>query len=284
MFAQEQCKSIEIEKENIELAKNIFSTETKDKKINGDSYVSKLSAMSDDKFNALCDRFEYNPYFEQAKKNNPDLSSYVMYAENLTGVTNLFCAMLDYKKEIENLPQDVKKRLQTIDNTIKLYKDLQDALSKEMRYNNEEIIDNGINLAIKHVEIFTQDVSIPGFSDLNKYTANLIGAEIIQSAKDGMLDKRPQIDNLVADKMNEGFTWFERAAVLVPPLRVITEYPYYKIFASLPEIGKGIGHAAAVVNIYFRKNEYENLITELEKEKQYILTNKTTGPVMKSRY
>jgi len=286
-FSQENCPAIKMAEDNKELAKGIFRTKTESERINGNTYVSNLSAMSDEKFNALCERFEYNPNFEQAKKNNPNLSSYVMYAKNFTGETNIYTAILDnYRKELENLPQNVKKRLQVIDNTIKMYEDLQEALNKEIQYNTGEILDNGINLEIKHIKIVSGDVSIPGFSSLNKYTANLIGGEIMKQEKEIIVNsigkQGTPIDNPLADKMNACFKIFEGAAVLDPPLRLITEDPWYKVFVSLPEAGKIIGHTAAIVNIYFRKNEYSNFITELEKEKQYILKYGQVGPVITS--
>lgn len=196
VFAQQPCKGDIIEKENIELAKNIFKTEIVNEKVNGNSYVGKLSTMSDEKFNALCERFEYNPNFEKAKKINPNLSSYVMYAENITGSTNLFCVVLNNmnKKETANLPPEAQKRLQVIDNTIEMYKNIQEALDKETQNNKGEIIDNGTHLIIKNVP-----------------------------------------------------------------------------FVSLPQIGKILGQTAANVNIYFRKNEFKNLIAILERDKQYIL-------------
>ena len=290
VFGQQDCQTCEeIEQENIKLAKNIFRTETEESKVNGDSYVSKLSAMSDERFNALCERLDYNPYFEQAKKNNPDLSSYVMYAKNLTGGTNLFCAMLDYKKEIENLPQDAKERLEVINNTIELYKNLQKALNEEMLYNTGEIIDNGVNLVIKHLpKIFPKDYEIPFFPDLDNDVANLLGKDAIKIAKsditENIIKKSPPIKNWLADNMNKGFKFFNHIAVLSPPLKAITIHPYYRIAISLPESGKIIGHILTDVNIYFRKNEYEKLIAALESERQYIIKNGTSGPVIRNRY
>jgi len=93
-LSQEICQ---LEVENCKLAENIFRTQTINENFNGNSYVCNLSIMSDERFYALCDRFEYNPNFENAKRNNPNMSIYVMYAKNSKGETNVFCVDLDCK-------------------------------------------------------------------------------------------------------------------------------------------------------------------------------------------
>lgn len=291
MFAQGttiKCeRARKIEEKNIKLAKDIFRKESIDERINGNIYVCGLSTMSDEKFNALCDRFEYNSNYEKLKRNNPNLSSFVTYAKDLAGGTNIFVVNLNYKTAFTDFPKDAQKRLQVIDNTIELYKNLQKALDREMQYNTGEILDNGTNLVIKHIPaIIPKDVEISGFPNLAKDITNLVGKEIIKSTKDEVViniaKKSPPIDNWLADDMNDCFKKLKYVAVLAPPLRVITEHPYYKIFVSLPEAGKIIGHAATYVNIYFRKNEYQKIIEELENEKRYIYRNGQTGPIIKS--
>jgi len=168
LLGQGECPPEIVKKQN-ELAKKKYMDKTKYEEIIGNSFVCELSTIPDATFDALCERFEYNPYFERAKKANPNLSSYVMYAENFTGSANLFCVVLNNmnKKETANLPPEAQKRLQVIDNTIEMYKNIQEGLDKEIRSNKGEIIDNGTHLIIKNVPF----VSLPRIGKIIGQTA-----------------------------------------------------------------------------------------------------------------
>ncbi|MDR1983628.1 MAG: hypothetical protein LBQ28_02245 [Prevotellaceae bacterium] len=276
-LAQEPCdKEIELREKVNELRQKVFDKKTKKETTTNDSYVCQLSTIPDKTFSVLCEA--YHPNFEKERKKNPNITNYFMFAENDKGELNMFCENLDYKKDLANLPQDVQKRLNVIDNTIEMYKKIQEALDKEIQYNTGEIIDNGVNLAIKHIPDFLPKVKIGEMVTLNKDITNLLGNDAVQLIKnkvtDDVIKKSPPIDNWLADNMNTCFDVIDHLYIFNSATKLLTKSPLYKIIKSLPEIGKMGAHYATNLTIHVRKNEYKNYIETLEKEKQFILNTK----------
>jgi len=280
--AQEVCPAVLIEAENITLAENIFINNAKEAKLLNGSYVCKIAEkMSDERFMALSDRFQHNPYFKRTQDmTKEEITAYIMYAENFSGQFNVFIALQSYFKELEYLPEDVQTRLRIIDNTIQMYTDIQQALDLELQYNTGEIIDNGIALLIKQVPEILPSVNIPGYTSIDTELANMLGKDVIAIKYNHLrssVRKTLPIENNFSDQYNKAFTYYQRIAMAVPPLRLITKAPLYRLFEGLPEISKNGAHVAVNLQVYFRKSEITDLISQLQREKSLIISNFTSG-------
>lgn len=82
------------------LAEDIFKNQTISERITDNSYSCQLPDMSDKKFSTLCDLFEYNFNFKEAKRKNPNMLNYIMYAKNLNGELNIFCIDVRNREEL----------------------------------------------------------------------------------------------------------------------------------------------------------------------------------------
>jgi len=94
---------------------NIFKTQTINETITDNSYTCQLAQMSDEKFNGMCELFEHNPRFVEAKQKNPNISNYTMYAENEEGDYNLFC---DYPNK-NNSNSEIKEENKVLNNALR---------------------------------------------------------------------------------------------------------------------------------------------------------------------
>lgn len=152
---------------------------------------------------------------------------------------------------------ELKLQLEKVKNTKKLYQDLANTLQHQMNYNLVETVDNTGDLLLKHV-------SIPQGEALKTKPME----EIKKAA--GVENEKP-IKNTVADIVNLVVDGSEKIVELVPVGDILTNHYLWKLFKSTPEAGKGLGHLAASINIYFRKSEYADKIKELENYEQQLV-------------
>ena len=155
--------------------------------------------------------------------------------------------------------KELETQLNKIRNTKKLYQDLSGTLQHQINYNLVETADNAGDLLLKHVSIPQGDV--------------LKEKAMEELKKNAGFENEKAIKNELADFVNSVVDGSEIIIELVPGGDIITNHYLWKLFKSTPEAGKGLGHLAASVNIYFRKSEYNNKVQELEAiERQIIKT------------
>lgn len=266
---QAQKCDLEMEKERKikESLREILLTETVTEAFTDDAYMCQISLVSDEIFHFLCS--VYHPNFEKEREKNPNITNYFMFAENENGELNMFCEHVDLKKELANFPQDVQKRLDIIEKTIKMNKDVIEALDKEKKNNYMQVLDNGIELIIKHATTI-QIVPI-GKVSAPETVVNLVKDKLLESKKNEIM-KYQKLKNENKDAANEAITLIESCASLTPATKImINTNPYWLAAKSTPEVGDATAMLAANVNIYFRQKSYEKVIEDLEKEKQSIL-------------
>jgi hypothetical protein len=276
-FAQENCDCDAIEQENTKLAEKIFQTKTEFESVDEISYICQLAKMPDKTFNALCERYQYNYNFQKQREKNPNIRNYFMFAENENEEINIFCENIDPEKEFANLPKDVQQRLKVIDNAIEMCKNIQKVLDNEISYNWGEVLDNGVNLVIKHAP----NIEVPGYTTFQNDIGNFITGKYIKSVKDEIIDRkteRPHIDNWLADNLDKLSDAMEVSKILSPSMKIVTKSGWglciYEVIKSAPEVGKAIGYALTNINIHFRKDTYQKQIELLEREKQFIQNTK----------
>jgi len=164
---------------------------------------------------------------------------------------------LPKRSQVDNEMKEYISQLEKIRNTKKLYQDLANVLQHQIDYNLVEAADNAGDLLLKHVSIPQGDVL------KEKAIEELKKTEDIENEK--------PIKNEVADIVNSVIDGSEKIIELLPGGDVISNHYLWKLFKSTPEAGKGLGHLAASVNIYFRKSEYNDKIQELTNIEQQLV-------------
>ena len=160
---------------------------------------------------------------------------------------------VDAKRKIS----EYEAQLEKIRNTKKLYQDLANTLQHEMKYNLVEMADNAGDLLLKHVSVPEGDV--------------LKAKAMEELRKNAGVENEKPIKNELANIVNSIIDGSEKIIELVPEGDKLTNHYLWKLFKSTPEAGKGLGHFAASVNIYFRKNEHENKIKDLSSVEQQLI-------------
>jgi len=192
-------------------------------------------------------------------------TNHIIYStgqQNNKTVINMYYEQINKPILIEGDAADAERKiwkyqdqLKKIKDTKKYYQDLSNALKRQINYNMVEYADNVGDLLLKHI-------SIPNGDILKEKAMEELRKEA------GTANEKP-IKNGVADAVNSFIYKVEsiHGEDLIPE-----EYRWvWPIFKSLPEAGKGLGHLAASVNIYFRKNEYDDKIKELNSVEQQII-------------
>jgi hypothetical protein len=161
------------------------------------------------------------------------------------------------RPKIDKEIKEYISQLENIRNTLKFYQDLTNTLQHEINYNLVETVDNAGDLLLKHISIPKGDVlKEKAMEELKKKTG---------------VEKDKPIKNELADIVNSVIDGSETIIELVPSGDKITNHYLWKLFKSTPEAGKGLGHFAASINIYFRKNEYKDKIQELKNIEQQLV-------------
>lgn len=167
---------------------------------------------------------------------------------------------------------EIEQKLRKMQNTRQYYKDLLATLDKEIKFNQVEVVDNLLGLVKKNVPV----------DDNVKEIFNAAAAEAMNEWREKEGVSPSGIENKMADAVDGAVDLFEKGTDIlkkagyspdkidvlkgkIPPHRLGI---YYAVFRSLPELGKGLGHGAASLTIYFQKREYEKMIEEINRKEQ----------------
>jgi hypothetical protein len=157
-----------------------------------------------------------------------------------------------------------EKKLKKIRNTKKMYQNLIETLNKEIAANAIEVVDNGGNLVVKHVNLKQLD-------DFREVLQKLKDLGVEKLKESYGLEDRPSIENETADIVEQGINITEELASVVPGGDKITCHYLWRIFKSIPDVGKMLGNSGAIINIMFQRNEYEKKLKELEQQEKELL-------------
>lgn len=158
-----------------------------------------------------------------------------------------------------------EKELKKIANTKAMYADLIESLYGELKTNGIEIVDETTNLGVKHIEIkgVTGSVLKSKLKELKDNAFKEVRSRF------GISEKAIENENarLVDDMTNQA----ESLLSLIPGGSLVTCHYLWRILKSTPEIGKVIGDAGAMVNIYFQIDEFQKKLQQLEAQEQQLL-------------
>ncbi|MDR2010546.1 MAG: hypothetical protein LBQ22_08685 [Bacteroidales bacterium] len=279
LFAQTEEERLRVkiaekkeEKERLYNCKTFFENQ---KYIKNHYYDQKIAivevepnSMNKNEFKNLCQEYSREVVeFERNLKYDPNVTDYhIVYAcnqKNETTEINMYYEVtsntsINFIKEGDDAEiRECELLLNKIRNNQKLCKELSDILQRQINYNLIETADNAGNLLLKHV-------SIPNGEELK---TNIME----ELKKAGGVENEKPIDNKTANILNKGINLTEKVVEFIPGGDKLTNHYLWKLFKSTPEAGKGLGHLAASVNIYFRKNEYEREIQKLKIEEEIII-------------
>jgi len=225
------------------------------------TFSMEIENVSQEKFMELCNSGK--PDMAKLSEKYPDAMMYTMYSckrENNQTIINAYVEIIR-NPALDEKNATKQRQLEKIRNTRKMYMDIIDALDNEIDFNKVEVVDNASELLMKHIPVDNKVVeNIMGFTKEEAMNA-LRGGKILPST----------IENPVADNVNKFVNITEKVIDFIPGGSKITNHYLWRLFKSTPEAGKGLGHTAAIVNIYFRQKEYRKLIDELNKEEQKVL-------------
>lgn len=226
-----------------------------------------LNPMSNEEFEAFCKKEMPNLTNQKIEGNYSIISS---CKQTPNGLQANFCIATtpDVVNKTSSVNNDAKeKELLKIRNTKKMYQDLIASLNKELQNNGIEIVDQSANLAVKHIDIDgpTGEVITGSLSDLKD---NMI----VQLRNKYNLDEM-NIKNENAQLVDDMANQAEKLLSLIPGGSKITSHYLWRIFKSTPELGKMIGHAGAMIHIYFRIDEFKKKLQQLEDEERRLLNS-----------
>lgn len=228
----------------------------------------KIEPMTNEEFETFCKK--EMPNLTNHKKMEGNYSIISSCKQTPNGLHANFCIATtpDVVNSTPSVNNDAKeKELLKIRNTKKMYIDLIESLNKELQNNGIEIVDQSVNLAVKHIDIDgpTGDVITGSLSDLKD---NMI----VQLRDKYNLDENIKNENaqLVDDMANQA----ERLMSMIPGGEIITSHYLWRIFKSTPELGKMIGHTGAMIHIYFQIDEFQKKLKQLEDEENRVLNLK----------
>lgn len=229
---------------------------------------TELPAMSDKQFKEFC-----TTELSKIKELSTNVDDHIITMCRQEGniVSAGFCVFSNPNAKPLTAGQLSKERqLIKIQNTKKMYQDLIEALNKELAANTIEIVDNAGNLALKHIDLKELEALRP----------------VIQNHKDQAIEKLKEkhgleewtpTENVTAEVVDNGIDLAENVASIVPEGKKITCHYLWRIFKSLPEVGKMLGNGGANINIMFQRDEYMKKYQELEQQEQE-LKAKEVGP------
>ena len=280
LVAQNKEKAIgELEWEVARL-RNCAQFHSKQKAVIKNSNTGRDKTINEIDFNADFMKFcsEYDKVIVDLDRRNVDKypnsvpSNHIIYStgqQNNKTEINMYYETVPKRPQIyqliaiyDEIPPNFKiieyqAQLEKVRNTKKLYQDLANALQHEINYNLVETADNAGDLLLKHVSFPQGDVlKEKAMEELKKKAA---------------VEKEESIKNELADFVNSVVDYSEKIVELVPGGNKLTNHYLWKLFKSTPEAGRGLGHLAASVNIYFRKNEYTDKIQELTNIEQQLV-------------
>lgn len=227
---------------------------------------TKLQPMNEDQFASFCVQ-------ELAKVNDIPINvdeRIISSCRQEGGIVSAsFCVLSNPNAKLmddEEKQLSKEKQLAKIRNTKEMYRNLIEALNKEITANKIEIADHAGDLAIKHLNVKEVENLKP---IIQKYKDN--GIDILED-KSG-LKGRTNIKNETAEALDKGISAVEEIASYIPEGDKLTCHYLWRIFKSVPDAGRMLGNAGAAITIMFQRNEYEKKLKELEQQEQELLKN-----------
>ena len=162
--------------------------------------------------------------------------------------------------------QEIEKELAKIKNTKQMYKDLIASLKEELKSNGIVIVDEGLNLAIKQIELSGSEISAL--------------TQDMQYLKDNMLESlgkkynisKQNIENENAQLVDDLTNMAEKLLSYIPGGDKVTNHYLWRILKSTPEIGKILGNSGAIINIYFQIDEFQKKLQQLEERENALIS------------
>ena len=264
--AQTECDVIDTATQ--QRLQKIFENVSKNVFYGKNFFVVEIADVSPNTFALLCNVYKED-FYKWIEQNKTTAENYIMYSctfeNNHIVKIQMYFEELTPQKETTTIKQRLDKTIEELEwelkktrNNIAMYNDLNGTLSKEISYNLVETANQAGDLLLKHIDLPN------GFDKIAELAKNE-GMEYLREKTETQNTK--PIENKTADVVNYVVDKVDKIAGIIPAGSKITGHPLYLLFKSTPEVGKGLGHIAASVNIYFRKNEYKKQV-EVYKTKE----------------
>lgn len=255
----------DIDEEIERLKASLDSPELKDTICYGKIVYTELQPMSNEQFEQFCVQ-ELTKIEDFPRDIEDRVISSCRNEGNM--VSAQFCIFHNPKAEKKSLQENKSReeKLEKVRNTIKMYQDIVAAIDKELASNEIGMVDDGGNLLVKHLNLKELEPIRP----------------LVQKAKDSAVGKLKEffgvehiapIQNENAETVDNFINVTEEITSVIPGADKLTCHYLWRIFKSVPDVGKILGSGAAAVNIYFQRKEaiatlhrYEQLEQELLKE------------------
>lgn len=224
-----------------------------------------VSPMSNEEFEQFCKK-EISKLSNQNIEGNYSIIGSCKQTPN--GVQANFCITTNPNvvNSADIIDRESKeKELNKIRNTKKMYEGLIKALDDQIKTNQVEIVDEGLNLGLKHINIKSS------VGDLIKSKIKDFKDNTITTLKKKYNLDEHGIENENAQLLDDMTNQAESLMSIIPEGDLITCHYLWRILKSLPEAGKILGQTGAMINIYFRINEYKEKLKQLEEEEKRLL-------------
>ncbi len=175
--------------------------------------------------------------------------------ENGVAVNRVFVGCLQSSPslvQVGDKATDTQQMLERKRNTLEMWEDVLAALDGELRYNTVDIVD-------QMQQVFRKQVDIPPMAEPFVDKAFEKAQERLRRC---MNVTDAPIENEIADITDELIGAIEQ----IPGLDKVSKHYLYQIFKNSPQIGKTLGDAGALVNIYFQKRDVEQQIAKYKQE------------------
>lgn len=247
-------------------------SQTKDRQNNQTKYCfekvvfNEQISMSNEEFEAFCKKEIPQITVSSSVANYAIISSCKQGPQGLQANYCISAPPLTLKPiELSKNSADVEKELTKIRNTKKMYQDLINSLYKELEGNGVEIVDESLNLAVKHINI---ESAVAGI--IRNKLKDLKDNMMIQLRQEFNIEER-NIENENAQIVDDMTNQAEKLTSIIPGGKLATCHYLWRILKSTPEIGKVLGDSGAMVNIYFQIDEFQKKLQQLEEREKAIM-------------
>lgn len=224
------------------------------------------SSMSNEEFEAFCKKEIPQIKTTSSVANYTIISSCKQTPKGLQANYCISAPPLTLKPiESSKSRADVEKELTKIRNTKKMYQELINSLYKEIEGNGIEIVDESLNLAVKHINI---GGSVAGI--IRNRLKDLKDNMMVQLRQKFNIEER-NIENENAQIVDDMTNQAEKLASIIPGGKLATCHYLWRILKSTPELGKVLGDSGAMVNIYFQIDEFQKKIQQLEERESALI-------------
>lgn len=253
----------DIDEEIERLKASLDSSELKDTICYGKTIYTELQPMSNEQFEQFCVQ-ELAKIEEFPRDIEDRVISSCRNEGNL--VSAQFCIFHNPKAEEKSQEENKSReeRLEKVRNTIKMYQDIVAAIDNELAANGIGIVDDGGNLLVKHLNLKELEPIRP----------------LVQKAKDCVVGKLKEffgvehmasIQNENAETVDNFINVTEEITSVIPGADKLTCHYLWRIFKSVPDVGKMLGSGGATVNIYFQRKEAISNLHKYEQIEQELL-------------